>query len=147
MVARKLALTAIAKMGTATQSTANARATGSSIWSSGGATANALLLLPLKSRSGTDYLQFLRRLGGRKAANEGRSDEARKALRERGILLLPLKLPGFGSWLLSRSFCTLALMHHARTNTNSSTISTSTSSNSTSTNFICSSSISKSSNS
>jgi hypothetical protein len=56
----------------------------------------ALLLLPLKSRSGTDHLQFLRRLGGREAANEGGSDEVREALREGGILLLPLKLPGFG---------------------------------------------------
>ncbi len=52
----------------------------------------ALLLLPLKSRSGTDPLQFLCRLGGREATNEGGSDEVREALREGGILLLPLKL-------------------------------------------------------
>ena len=38
MVAQKLALTAIANKGTATLSTSNAKATGSNIWSLGGAT-------------------------------------------------------------------------------------------------------------
>ena len=54
---------------------------------------NALLLLPLKSRSGADPLlaSFLLLLGGRRAVSEVGNEELRESLREGGFLLLPLK--------------------------------------------------------
>ena len=60
-----------------------------------------MLLLPLKSRSGADHLQFLRRLAAfalarREAADDGGSEGIREAAREGWLMLLSLKLPGFG---------------------------------------------------
>ena len=59
-----------------------------------------LLLLPLKSRSGARGFSRCKRrlllLEEREAASEEGSDGMRKAMWKEGILLLPLKLPGFG---------------------------------------------------
>ena len=68
-----------------------------------------MLLLPLKSRSGVDHLQFLSRLTAfalaqRETAGDGGSKGLREAAREGWLLLLSLKLPGFGGELLPRNF-------------------------------------------
>ncbi len=77
-----------------------------SLWSSGAAM--AMLLLPLKLRSGANHLlrsgfstcqRHLLLIGGREAASDARNEGLRDAVREGGILLLPLKLPGCSGWL------------------------------------------------
>ncbi len=69
----------------------------------------ALLLLPLKSRSGVDHLQFLRRLTAfalawRETAGDGGSEGLWGAARAGGLQLLLLKLRDFGGELLPRNF-------------------------------------------
>ena len=55
--------------------------------------------------------QRLLLLGGREAASEGGSKGLNERVREGGILLLPLKLPGFGGELVTRSFSALTQAH------------------------------------